>query len=177
MKTGKITWWEIGLFVSGILIFGAGLKFEIHFLMQAGLMAAGTGLVAGGIDTIITKRASFSSSSEGGGSYYHHTYTGLGAVSWGAFSILLGFGAFLGGLFWLLGLMTQVAELIKARPGLWLIPVGIMAFFMGIHNLAGAREQRASFWSFLGSMPARIFGLALTAAGVVMVVFGMGKLF
>lgn len=102
VTTIKLTLYQVGLILVGMLLGAAGWKLDMHWLIQIGLMMGGSGLMSVGLDSIITRKPSFSRSPESGCSSCDRTYTDIEAMAWGAFSILLGLLAFMEGLLWLI---------------------------------------------------------------------------
>ncbi|MDX2493812.1 MAG: hypothetical protein QNK27_02500 [Desulfuromusa sp.] len=113
MTARKLTWYQVGLMAVGMLLGTAGWKLDMPWLIQTGLMVGGSSLMSIGLDSIITRKTSFSNSSESGGSTYNYTYTDIEAMAWGAFSILLGLLAFMEGLLWLIYTLPDILAYLR----------------------------------------------------------------
>lgn len=132
---------------------------------------AGLGIAAGGVEDMITRYVSLSYHEEG---YRAQTYSGLSAVLFGVMWIVVGLALFGGGLAYTVGLGELVWHYVQAHPGPILVLAGLAMMAYGGVETLGAREDTlsASFWNFLGSVPARIFGLILIFAGLVALTAG-----
>jgi hypothetical protein len=167
----KLGYVFIGLTLLGFALGYAGWRFDQPIWIGIGVAIAGLGIAIGGVQDMITRYVSLSYHEEGS---RVQTYSGLSAVLFGVMWILVGVALFVGGLTYTIGLSELVWGYVQARPGPILILVGLAMIAYGGVETLGAREDRlsASFWNFLGSVPARIFGLILIFAGLVALTAG-----
>jgi hypothetical protein len=167
-KFGYIQW---GLFFLGFALGYVGWRFGQPIWISIGAAIAGLGIAAGGVEDMITRRVNLV---YGEDNYRSQTYRGLSAVLFGVMWILVGIALFVGGLTYTIGLSELVWGFVQARPGPILILTGLAMMAYGGVEVLGAREDSptASFWRFLGSVPARIFALILVFVGLVTLTAG-----
>jgi hypothetical protein len=167
---GILQWVLIGL---GVVLGYAGSRFHLPALIGIGVTVAGLGITAGGAEDMITRNVSLSYHEEGG---RYQTYHGLSAVLLGVMWVVVGLALVVGGLAYTLGAGEWLLGNLRAHPGPALVLGGLAMLAYGGSEALGAREDRlsASFLNFLGSVPARIFGLILVVVGLVAI--GAGTL-
>jgi hypothetical protein len=162
-KLGTLQWILIGL---GVALGYAGWRFGWPAAIGLGVALAGLGIAAGGVEDMLNREVSLSYRDEGG---HYQTYSGTSAVLMGVTLVLAGLAMLVGGLAYAAGLGAWLWGNIRAHPGPALVLAGLAMIAYGGMEALGARENRlsASFLNFLGSVPARIFGVLLVVVGLV----------
>ena len=158
----------VTIFGGGACIY-YGVENQQPFLTGLGFLSSGAGLCLNGIGDIIRKEVTEVIDDEYGRSV---TYSGLSAVLLGIFWCIGGATAICAGIAILAGQQEALPVWIKAHPGAWMIPGGLACAAFSGHIMLGAREERSGCWAVLGSLPKRIFGLILIAAGLGLAVLG-----
>jgi hypothetical protein len=162
-KLGTLQWILIGL---GTAIGYAGWRFGWPAVIGLGVALAGLGVAAGGVEDMLNREVSLSYHEEGG---RYQTYSGASAVLMGVMWVLVGLAMVIGGLAAMVGLGGWLWSNLRAHPGPALVLAGMAMIAYGGSEALGARENRlsASFLNFLGSVPARIFGVILVVVGLL----------
>jgi len=158
----------IVLIFSGGMAAFYGFKSENSLLAGLGLAACGVGIFIVGVVTIIERE-----SVEEEDSGYVNTYRGYSAIFVGATWTLLGMIAFIIGLIVLVRQQKSMTQWMTEHPGLAFIAIGLVLLAFGGRELLGSEEQRGSFLSVLGSLPARLFGLLLMIVGLILLAAGV----
>ncbi len=167
-KLGTLQWILIGV---GAALGYAGWRFHLPAVIGIGVALAGLGVTAGGAEDMLNREVSLSIQDEGG---RYRTYSGTSALLMGAMWVLIGLAMLVGGLAYAAGLGAWLWGNIQAHPGPALVLAGLVMMAYGGVEALGAREERlsASPLAFLGSLPARIFGVVLIVAGLLVLMGG-----
>jgi hypothetical protein len=167
----KLTsWLPILLVVGGIALGYGGWKLSIPMLIYLGLLPLGIGVIAFGIDAI---RHRVSSYSYGDNTLnYTYSYRGLAAVMDGIFLTFIGLVVFIAGVIALAGWRDKALVYFSEHPGMALVVGGLMLGAYGFTQIFGTPESKSSVFSFLGSVPARIFGVVFLLIGLAMALLG-----
>lgn len=171
----KLGYVFVGLTLLGFVVAYTGWRFGQPVWISIGVAVAGLGIAAGGVQDMITRYVSISYQEARS---QVQTYSGLSAVLFGIMWILVGLCLFGGGLIYTIGLDNLMWDYVQAHPGPVMVMIGLMMMAYGGVEVLGAREDRlsASFWNFLGSVPARIFGVVLIVIGLAVVTAGAWEL-
>jgi len=161
----------ITIFGGGYAIY-LGIENEMSFLAGMGCIVVSIGMCLIGAKNIITRE-----STESYNEYSQTaTYTGLSAVLGGVFWVFSGLAMFIIGLVVIIGQQANLFDLILSHPGYALFVLGGMALSYGGHLFLGAREDRATAFAFLGSLPGRVFALIFIILGVGMLALSAASL-
>jgi hypothetical protein len=167
-KLGTLQWILIGL---GVALGYAGWRFEWPAVIGLGVALAGLGVAAGGVEDMLNREVSLSVQAERS---RVQTYSGASAVLMGVMWVLVGLAMVIGGLAYAAGLGGWLWGNVRAHPGAALVLAGLAMMAYGGVETLGAREDHlsASPLAFLGSLPARIFGVILIIVGLLVLLGG-----
>ena len=172
MKDITINWkfiLIIGLMAVAYFVFSFADRIPFPpFMMHFGLIVLGVFIVVMGIGDIRNRTSSFYDEDSNTSATYH----GFSAIMWGVWAILIGVCLTVVGVVFLLGAEETAVSFIKARPGIAFIIIGLFMLTYGIPTVIGSVEERQSFWSFLGSMPGRLFSIILIFIGLGIILIG-----
>jgi len=167
--------WVIVLAVggmAGLLLLIAADRFGRPELIGPGLLLFAAGTFAAGIE-IITSRYTYERNRAG---WISDVFTGSAARLIGLALVILAAGIAAAGLSFVLGRQEELYVFALARPGIALVPLGVLMGAFGAARVIGAREWRGSLWRLLASLPHRIGGALLLLAGLVAVCVGLAEL-
>jgi hypothetical protein len=171
MMSDKLkSWLPILLVVGGIALGYGGWKLSIPMLIYLGLLPLGIGVIAFGIDAIRKRVSSYSYGDDT--LNYTYSYRGLAAVMDGIFLVFVGLVVFIAGVIAVAGWQDKALAYLSEHPGIALAVGGLMLGVYGFTRIFGTQESKNSVFSFLGSVPARIFGVVFLLIGLAMVLLG-----
>ncbi len=162
---------EILFIVAGILAVAAGERYALPFLVTPGVFLIGLGIAAAGLEAIFSREVGFSVAEEHGS--YRETFGGLAAILWGVFFLVWGVGILVFAAARLFGLGELVAAFLKERPGAVILGGALGGLGLGSALALGSTEERHSFWALLGSLPRRLFGIALILLALLGMALGL----
>ena len=164
------SWLPILLVVGGIALGYGGWKLSIPMLIYLGLLPLGIGVIAFGIDAIRKRVSAYSYGDDT--LNYTYSYRGLAAVMDGIFLAFVGLVVFIAGVIAVAGWQDKVLVSVSEHPGIALAVGGLMLGAYSFAQIFGTQEAKSSVFSFLGSVPARMFGVVFLLIGLAMVVLG-----
>lgn len=172
-------------FVAPALSFVAlslGYSLEWPRLAAVGVVGLGLAGIALGQFAIRERRVMFIR----GGSmtpraYRYFLYEGVAAVPFGLAFVIAGVGVIVPAVLAMLGASVDtIRDTVLARPGLVLVPVGVILLFNGAGLVIGFRRVPESagdrFWLEFLHLPALLGGAILVAIGMAAVLIGLFEL-
>lgn len=168
MQSQYVRWLEIGLFVSGIILWGFSIEFSLNWMAILGLALVGAGLVLSGFKAM--------SAGELGmwrGRYGVTQDRGLTARLFGLAFSLMG-GALLAYVAArILGWDQRIGAFLADRPGYVMVPAGLLLIALGAANLIGAWNRRGSVMGIFQSLKNWFWGFISLVIGLAMLCTGM----
>ncbi|NPV55321.1 MAG: hypothetical protein HPY76_01425 [Anaerolineae bacterium] len=169
---------QIALIALGVIMLYFGINRQPTWLAGLGLLLLSGGVALFGVRDIYYLQASEWDQT----THRERTYTGIGAILGGVFTLMLAAGSAAAGLVLIFGAWDAFWDYLKARPGVALLLLGMALLSGGVKYLLGAKEDRSTRWDIiLRSLPERVLGavmgligLASLIAGAVEVLFPAG---
>lgn len=170
---GLRRWRAAALLVGALclVLLGAGAGWP--WVQALGWMVLGGCLVVTGVDALRSRRFAMPVSDFDLESHSRYRFSGCAAMSFGLWFVVAGGLTILLSSAWLVGADGFAEQLVRARPGLVLAPLGFLFSCTSFSWLYGEEEMNRSqmhFWTSLpqrlGGLVALIFSLTLLAVGV-----------
>lgn len=166
------------LLVIGILMLAGGRYLGINPLTYGGLALLGGGILALGLQAILTGSIRLRSRRRRSTA----TYGGIMARGFGVIFVLVGLG-FIAASFLLLTGSDRLFTTLLGRfaqgdlgGGILIVALGIGACVWSLGSIVGSNEQRSSTGALLFSLPGRIFGVLWFLIGLGVIGFGALKI-
>jgi hypothetical protein len=172
----KLGLYQVILVVLGALVAYGAVRLRLSPLVGAGVAVAGLGVLVGGLGNVLARSVGYSDSGLERGNQLigYESHRGLTAVLAGAFWMMLGGLAVVGGAAHALGLGSSIERFLTGHPGIALLAIGLPVATYGIVSVLGTTEAapRRSFGRFLMSLPERLVGVVLLVGGLAAVAAG-----
>lgn len=159
----------LAILAGGLIAYG-GWRLSAPWLLNIGLAVTSLGIIAFGVDAMRTREDTYSIGDTE--MPQTQTYSGFAAIMSGLLMAMIGFAILVYALIALLGLQDRFLGYVSVHPGIALLFGGIMMVAFSFTLVLGSLEDRRSVWSLLGSLPARVFGLALLLVGIALILLG-----
>lgn len=163
-----LRWTEIGLFITGVFLWGFSIESGNAWMTTLGITATGLAILLGGFQAMANGELTMWR-----GRYGVTRDRGLTARLFG-----LGLGMIGGALLAVaaarvLGLDDRLAAFLGDRPGFTMIPAGVLLLAIGTANLVGAWNRRGSFMGVFQSLRNWAVGLICLLIGLILLCAGM----
>jgi hypothetical protein len=156
------------LLLSGIVAWLVWGQYEQPWQLTLALILSGTGLIAGGFETLFTQRGRLLDWLGQKGDDW-----GFAFYPWAVVFFLAGLALLVTGMLRLLGLSSAFGEYLSQRPGVALFASGVALASAGLATVIGPASWRVTPVAFIVRLPARLLGLLMTVAGLAAIGLGL----
>lgn len=168
MLIGLIQRFATVLLISGVVAWLVRGQYEQPWQLTLALLLSGLGLVAGGLETLLTQRGRLLDWLGQEGDDW-----GFAFYPWAVVFFLAGLALLLAGILRSLGIASAFGAYLSQRPGVALFAGGIALFSAGLATVIGPASWRVTPVAFIIRLPSRLLGLVLTVAGLAAVILGL----
>jgi hypothetical protein len=164
-KFSRLDWM---LTIGGLLLAAGGNRLGNALLTQAGVFLLGSGLTLAGLGGVLSGRKPFSPQPAADGSP-----AGQVALFNGAVLMVFGVSVMAGAVLLLLRGEAGLIDLLRQRPGLILVPLGVVLLGKGGAQLLVVSQGGGSAWRRLLSLPPLLAGLIVGLLGLLALAMGL----
>jgi hypothetical protein len=168
MQRPYLRWLEIGLFVSGGILWGLSIQFALDWMTTLGFSLVGAGLILSGFKAMAAGELDMWQ-----GGYGITRDRGLTARLLGLAMSFIGAGMLAYTAARILGWDARIAAFLTDRPGFVMVPLGLVLTAIGAANLIGAWNRRGSIMGVFQSLRNWIGGLIAVFIGLVLLCSGL----
>jgi hypothetical protein len=164
-KFARLDWL---LAIGGLLVMAGGNRLGNAVLTYAGVFLLGGGLTLAGLMGVLTGRRPFSQQSAA-----DQSPTGQVALFNGGVLMVIGVGVMAGAVLLLLRGEAGLVTLLRHRPGIILVPLGVVLLGKGGAQMLLVLQGGGSAWQRLLSLPYLLAGLIVGLLGLLALVAGL----
>src|SRR5690606_6814154 len=155
----KIRLFQFALLIGGAVLILGGDQLRRSDLQYPGIALIGLSTVTYGLQALLSRQISFRDEHR-----IMMSYRGLAAASWGLMLMLAGLAVIGGAVAAVLGIEQALFEMLRARPGLIVAPLGVIFVLRSVAAMVGPDHPRRGLWGKVR----RLFGFLLGLIGLVL---------